>query len=69
MGKYGRVPKNLQVGKNSYVGNSTILLQDMKMQFEHDMHEARVKFQHVEKQNEILQKDNAVFRKLFIERG
>lgn len=33
------------------------------------MHEMRVKFQHVEKQNEILQKDNAVFRKLFIERG
>lgn len=31
MEKYGRVPKNLKVGKYSYVGNSTILLQDMKM--------------------------------------
>lgn len=34
-----------------------------------DMHGVRVKFQHAEKQNEILQKDNAELVKLSSERG
>lgn len=46
-----------------------LMLRDIKMKFEQDMHEMRVQFQHVEKQNEIFQKDNAELRKLYSDRG
>lgn len=46
------------------------MLQDMNInKFKQDMHKVRVKFQHAEKQNEILQKDNAELGKLSSERG
>lgn len=45
------------------------MLQDMIMKFEQHMHQMGAKFQHVEKQNEILRKYNAESRKLFSERG